>query len=219
MIRITSFFIRISFLLLPGIIGRMLYNNLIGKKPKKDWEEFFEILIFSLVTYIIYANLCSLFTTGEFITEISIFNKILNEEIQIQWEEIYPATGVAIIITLIASAFHTYKIINKFGRLINVTKRYGDEDLWDLFHNTPNIEWVVIRDHKLDLAYFCYEKYVSDLGNKRELILKDVEVFNNSGQFLYKADAMYIARDDYDLTIEVPDFKESNRTKRSDIDA
>jgi len=215
----TSFFIRISFLLLPGIIGRMLYTSLIGKKPKKEWEEFFEILIFSLVTYIIYANLCSLFTTGEFITEISIFNKILNEEIPIQWEKIYPATGVAIIIALIASAFHTYKIINKFGRLINVTKRYGDEDLWDLFHNTPNIEWVVIRDHKLDLAYFCYEKYVSDLGSKRELILKDVEVFNNSGEFLYKADAMYIARDDYDLTIEVPDFKESNRTKRSDIDA
>ncbi len=205
-------------MLLPGIIGRMLYYKLIGKREKKDWEEFFEILIFSLVTYIIYANICSFFNTGKFITEISIFNKILNEEIPIEWNKIYPATALAIIIALIASAFHTYKLINKFGRFINVTKRYGDQDLWDLFHNTPNIDWVVIRDHKLDLAYFCYEKYVSDLGKKRELILEDVEVFNNSGEYLYRTDAMYLAREDYNLTIEVPDFAEFNRKKESDKD-
>jgi hypothetical protein len=37
----SSLAINIIILVIPGIVSNRLYNAFIGKKEKKDWEEFF----------------------------------------------------------------------------------------------------------------------------------------------------------------------------------
>ena len=47
-------------LLIPGVLSIKIYNKLIGKKPKKDWEEFFECIFISIICYFILSILCSI---------------------------------------------------------------------------------------------------------------------------------------------------------------
>ncbi len=62
-----------------------------------------------------------------------------------------------------------------------------------------------MRDHKLDLVYFGWIEVFSDSEKERELLLRDVKVYSNTtGEHLYDASVIYIARDRYDLTLEVP---------------
>ena len=46
----TIFVVRILFLLLPGAIGSVIYWKLKGRNTQKDWEDFFEIVFFSLIS-------------------------------------------------------------------------------------------------------------------------------------------------------------------------
>jgi len=51
---LSSFLIRIIFLALPGIIASIIYRKLIGRRVRKDWEDYVEIAIFSLLSYAFY---------------------------------------------------------------------------------------------------------------------------------------------------------------------
>jgi hypothetical protein len=48
---ISAFVVRLLFLALPGILGARLYRALRGKRVQKDWEDFVEIALFSLLSY------------------------------------------------------------------------------------------------------------------------------------------------------------------------
>jgi len=105
-----------------------------------------------------------------------------------------------------ASFFHTHKVINKLGHFFRVTQRFGDEDVWELYHNMPGNEWVYVRDHKLSLTYYGWIYAYSDSEKERELLMQDVEVFSSEekGEPLYHRKILYISRHRHDLTIEVP---------------
>lgn len=86
--------------------------------------------------------------------------------------------------------------------------------MWEYLYNSPNVEWVFIRDHKLDLIYYGWIAAFSEAKEERELLLRDVDVYENIyGKPLYKTDAMYISRNKFDLTVEIPDFNKAKRRK------
>ncbi|RCX10433.1 hypothetical protein DFR58_12925 [Anaerobacterium chartisolvens] len=204
----SVFVIRIILLLLPGIIGAKIYRKLRGKRTKKDWEDYSEIFIFSVVSYVLLGILQSVnlvihpFSFSCKYSAITAFNAFVDEKAAINWDEVLFSVVIGIILAYIASYIYRFKIINRFGRLISATKRYGDEDVWDYLHNIPNIEWMVIRDHKINMYYYCWIKVFSETDEKRELLLGDVSVYNADGQFCYDTKAMYISREYHDLTIE-----------------
>jgi len=104
----------------------------------------------------------------------------------------------------LASYFYRYKWLNRIGQNIGATIRFGDEDVWDFFHTSGDIKgnWATIRDHKLSLIYFGWIQAFSDSGKDRELILREVDVYNSAGECLYKTDVMYLSRKPDELTIE-----------------
>ena len=51
---LSSFLIRIIFLALPGIISSILYRKFRGRPVRKDWEDYVQIVIFSLLSYALY---------------------------------------------------------------------------------------------------------------------------------------------------------------------
>ena len=79
--------------------------------------------------------------------------------------------------------------------------------MWEYFHNSLEYgRWVFVRDHKLDLVYFGWIETFSESGEKRELLISEVEVYSNQrDERLYAIPVMYVARERHDLTIEVPD--------------
>lgn len=218
---ISGFLMRVIFLAVPGIVSYMLFRKLAGKIKCEKWEEWCQVVLFSLIiygTYSIFVWFFGLFGWSK--GELAFFKAILDEKIAIAWSEIIIASLLGVPIAFIASAIHTYKLVNWIGRLIRVTRRFGDEDVWDHFHNLPDIpeyEWVIVRDHKTNLLYFGWIQAYSDSYKERELLMGDVDVYtNDEGEFLYKTGMLYLCRDKYDLTIEMCVTNENNQEKIQD---
>ncbi|MBE7440298.1 MAG: hypothetical protein HS115_17740 [Spirochaetales bacterium] len=203
---ISAFLIRLIFLLLPGIICSQLYRKLKGSLARRDLDDYLEIIWFSLVSYLTYwALLAFAQSSGWTNREFTFFRSIFDEKQSPDLIEIAFASLIGLITAFIAAAFYSHKIINRLGRFLRVTKRYGDEDLWNYFMNWPKIDWVIVRDHKLGLIYFGAISVYSDSDKDREIILENVQVFSNkSGTYLYTVKAMYLPRNKDDLTIEIP---------------
>jgi len=209
-LELNNFVLRLIILALPGIITLYILRFLKGPNAnKKDWENIFELLVLSLVCYLLFyccvmvSNLIK--GTND---EVVFINALFDEKIRIYWPEIIWVSLIGVCVAFFLSFVDTYKLINKFGRLIKVTKRYGDEDVWEFVHNLPEAEWVYVRDHKLDLIYYGFVQLYSDTEKERELLINDVDVYRNSdGEFIYSTKSIYICRDKYDLTIEIPNNK------------
>ena len=203
---ISSLFIRVLFLLLPGAIASALYWKLKGKYTQKDWEDFFIIIIFALFSYFTYALiLLALNNLGFQASTFSYIQPFFDEKSAVDFWEVFYACIISIPLAFIASYSHTYKIINKVGQKLKTTTRFGDEDVWDFFHRSPDVRgnWITVRDHKTNLYYFCWIQSFSDSGKDRELLLRDVDVFNSeNGDYLYKIDMMYISRKQDEVTLE-----------------
>lgn len=177
---ISAFLIRIIFLFLPGIIGSVIYKKLKGSAIRKDWEDFIEIIIFSLFSYSIYAILIDIINILGWSNEkFTFFNALFDEKLSISYKEIFIVSLLNIPLAFMASFLYTHKFINRLGQFLRVTKRYGDEDVWDLFHNIPDIEWVFVRDHKFNLIYYGWIQGFSDSKEERELLLRDVTMFDS----------------------------------------
>jgi len=210
-----SFILRIIIILIPGIVGYKTYRILCssGKKQKqlKDWEDFFNILVFSLFSYIVLkffillVNFIGMSLSETFVgIKTSMLDAILDQNISVSYSEIFFSLLVSILIGIISATMSNKKLIFRFFKWIKVTRHYGDEDIWSYINNSSDIEWVIVRDHKYELMYYSYIMLFSDYGEKRELLLGDVDVYsNNSGDFIYHTDKLYICRDEYDLSIEI----------------
>jgi hypothetical protein len=210
---VSSLAIRIIFLLLPGAIASVLYWKLRGRATRKDWEDALEIIIFSIICYVIYAlsaYLLSFFNSwwlyfGLKAKAFTYFQAFFDEKVSIDVVEVFYASMIGVPLALVAAYSYRYKTINKFGQRIGATTHYGDEDVWDFFHHSPAVSgnWVTVRDHKFKLNYQCWIQEFSDTGKERELLLREVQVYNDeTGDCLYTRDVMYISRKNDELTIE-----------------
>jgi hypothetical protein len=134
-VSLSSFLIRVILLVIPGLIGTMLYRNLRGKASRKDWEDYLEILVFSFLSYGCYGLLVyllgKLYSTED---PFAAFGALLNENIPIDApivHAIFFSSLVAVPVAFAASYIDEYKLVNKFVRLVKASKRFGDEDVWD----------------------------------------------------------------------------------------
>ena len=217
---IDEFLIRFVFLLLPGIISSSIYRTLVGKIKQKDWEDFLNILLFSLVNYSIYGIITEIYSIINHNQPVfNAFQALLNKNSSIPWHEIGFSILIGIMTAGLAAYIATHKLINKLGRTLGLTNRFGDEDVWNFFHNSDelNDNWVFVRDHKLNLTYYGFIAAYSDSEKERELILKDVDVYSNStSEILYSTSSIYLSRDKYDLTIEIPSINNFDKEKTND---
>lgn len=217
----SGLLIRVILLILPGIVSWMLFRKLVGRVIRTKWEELCEIVIFSVIIYSVYAVVLKIFGwLGWLDYTVTFFETVLDEKAVVAWYEILAASLIGVPVALVASYVHTNKLINKFGRLLRVTRKFGDQDVWDFFHNLPEkpeYEWVYVRDHKTNLVYFgCIYAY-SDSEKEREMLLGDVDVYSNDeGEFLYKTKMLYLCRDRYDLTIEIPLTDQGSKTEEQE---
>ena len=131
---------------------------------------------------------------------------LFDSGIKISWLEIAGASFIGIILAFISAYAYNRKWWNRLGQQLHVTKKFGDEDVWNFFLDLPeSAKWVFVRDYKQDLVYYGWIKAFSESERKRELVLMDVQVFSNSiPKALYEAAAIYISRESDEMSIEIP---------------
>jgi hypothetical protein len=218
-LHVDQFILRIIILLLPGVAGYKVYRQLksstgLKQKTRQDWEYFLNILLFSLAGYLVTwagAELINCIRnalphqTGQTIQPIQInaFNALLSDKVDIGYLEIAVTVVIALLLGIGGAWATNIKLAFKIFNAIGITRHFSDDDVWSYLMDLKDLNWVLVRDHKLNLVYYAQINLFSDSGEKRELYLENVQVYDSSWEKLYIAENLYISRDDYDLSIEL----------------
>ena len=205
---ISEFTLRLLLIAIPGILSCYLLDKLVGKPKRDNYEKTINIFIHSLIVYGILGLILGLWNESERY-HCRIIEHLFDKNYKPPFIELFWASIVSLFTPYLLSYLHKYKVQNKFGKLIKSTNRYGDEDLWHFFHDakpeTKNHNWIIVRDHKVNLFYYGYVVAFSETEKQRELILHDSTVYNNeTAEELYTCKTIYISRNFDELTIEVP---------------
>lgn len=99
-----------------------------------------------------------------------------------------------------------FRCLTKFLHCIGATRRYGDEDVWSYTLNSDqsHVEYVNLRDLKNGFIFAGYVNTYSESEDYRELLLRDVIVYDEHGTEISSPPYLYLSRPKDDIWIEFP---------------
>lgn len=206
---VTEFTFRILFIFFPGIIAHFFIDALTFHRKREAYLVILRSFVLGILSYsVLYllnqcygTIICQLGLDHTF--SIQIFTVSPGDKPPVSYTEIVWATILSVPISLILASALNKKWLHRAAKNLNITRKIGDLDLWNFVLESPDTEWVVVRDIKYNLAYQGRIQSFSETFNENELLLRDVLVLqNDTGQELYQVDALYLSRDPKDLTIE-----------------
>jgi len=179
----------------------------------------FEFDIYSAVlgigTFIIMELFCSLYwfilgifsksISTEFGLNLKIWDNLLNGQSTLNKNEIFISYLLAIPIGFFWGFIISKKIIIRIFQKLKLTKRYGDDDVWSFYLNSPSTEWIYLHHKKSNLTYFGRIRAYSDSTEKREILIEDVIVYeSDTWTEKYQSNAVFLELNNFDFTIETP---------------
>ncbi len=207
--------IKLIIILIPGAIATLIFGKLI---LHKEWNSFRFVLysiLFGIVSYLILQlviNGLNLFRDNK-LPELTIWNN-LNNASSIPYKEVALASAFSIAIAFIVSLVENKKYINRIAGFIRVSSKYGDENLYSMFLNSKDVEYVYLRDIKNQLTYHGWVKSFSENENIAEIRLSDVGVYNYSdSQLLYEVGEVYLSLNKQEIIIELAILEEYEQEK------
>jgi hypothetical protein len=120
--------------------------------------------------------------------------------------EFLAAIAASLLCSVVWLYLTNHRLAGRFLRFIGATRKYGDEDVWDFSFNAPKAwsEYVYVRDYKNAKVFSGWVTAFSESEKTRELLLRDVEVFNLEGRRLYSSPLIYLGRSPDSVDIEFP---------------
>ena len=208
---ISDLTLRLILLLTPGAIAALIVEKLTFHR---NWSIFSFVLhsfLLGFGAYFFHQLLIYLWgLITRYDTKSLIFwDALFNMSTKISLKEIALTCLLAVVVGYLVSAIINHKLLFRSGKLLRVSRKFGDEDLWAYFLNSPEVTWVWVRDHARKLIYEGWVQSFSVESSTRELLLREVKVFSNAnGTFLYSVPAMYLSGKSTDLTLELPKLGE-----------
>lgn len=202
------FFFQLVIIFVPGIIWERVDSQYGREHPKEQWDVVRRSFIFGLASYglLFGVSWCLAHWLGDFGLRIP----------QLKKEEAFLDAGVfkeialASLVSLVASIAWLYvtnfKLITRFFQFIRATKRYGDEDIWEFTFNSrrAEVEFVNVRDFDKKLTYTGWVEAFSESEKQRELVLRDVIVYDFDSNVIIETPRVYLARKADNIDIEFP---------------
>ncbi len=203
---ISVFAFRLLLLFFPGIICCYIIDTFTVHKERTQFEFLINSFLFGLVSYILYwviIILChelNLIATNNF-----VFLKALNDaNHNISYTEILYVSFLSAIVGICLTAIHTYKLHFRLTQKLKLTRKFGELDVWGYLMNSPDTEWVTVRDIANNIMYDGWVQAFSDNSKEAELLLGDVAVYkNDTGEKLYDVDSQYLSLNRNNISIEI----------------
>ncbi len=202
---INFFLAQAAVIALPGILWAKLDQRYARSGKWSQTDLFVNVFIYGLASYItayiVYALLGEPFVLVDFVGAQE--RSIITRQIAL---EIMATTGLSFVLGLASVAASNYKLLTRLLHTLGITKRYGDEDVWDytLNSSSASVEYVHWRDFDRRTVYAGWVSTFSETEKLREIVLSDVQVFDFEGALLYETPRMYVARKPEDVHIEFP---------------
>lgn len=198
---ISALTLKLIILLTPGILATTIYKRLtIRHKEQSDFMfvvisimfGMFSYLILQIINYLISLakNICS--KTIEEYETIKTFSDLSNGN-SIPYSEVIWACIISIILGFLISKLDHSKLINTFARKWNISNKYGDENLYSYFLNSPDVNWVYVRVIENSLTYLGLVESFSETIENKEIVLNQVTVYDYpDSKKMYKIERIYL---------------------------
>lgn len=206
--------IRLLILFLPGMISSLAVSNLTTHRELKPADHILPSFIYGFLVHVAYnlgaRSWNTRFSEVYLFPEYQLLPKSERDSEQIAVEAILYSIAVGLPFALLIAAAINHKVLNRVARALQVTRKFGDRDVWSFVMNAPGTPWVVVRDSLKSLYYLGAVDAFSDEENTRELYLRNVRVYDNdTGDELYQTAEMYFSFPRDSMVIEMPGREES----------
>ena len=198
---ISTLTLKLIILLVPGALATLIYKKLtVRQKESSDFMFVIFSIMFGLFSYLflqIGSFIISLIE-GLCITikpnyEILKTFSSLSDGSQIPFKEVIWASIISILLGLSISCLDHKKLLNRFARFLHISNKYGDENLFTYFLNSPDISWVYIRDIEHSITYLGSVSSFSETTEYKEIVLVQVTVYSYPESIeLYDLDRIYL---------------------------
>jgi hypothetical protein len=159
---ISALTLKLIFLLTPGAVAAIIYKRLtIRPKEGSDFMFVINSILFGMFSYVLLQLtifgcmcFCNHFKDAEHYdySLLKVFGK-LSDSTVIPYTEIIDGTFFAIILGLVITWIDDKSYLYKLAKKLKISSKYGEENLYSYFLNSPEIDWVYIRDIKNSLTY------------------------------------------------------------------
>ena len=218
----------IGVILFPGLIAAVICDKLVVHTVKWDTFKYgIYSFIFGVLSYVLLQAIylipltlpscnCAIVATKQ--TILNVWTIVKPKEINISLLEVFYATLLAPIVAALSASIVNFKLINKLAKLLNISRKYGDENLYSFFLNSDNVNWVYVRDIKNNLTYEGKVVSFSETDSMQELVLSDVTLYAyETSKKLYSIPVIYMVKPMGEFIIEtVPsEFLEKDNGKET----
>ena len=211
---ITELVWNLFLLLLPGVVATIMIRQVTGEK-----YTIFDFIVYAALlgisTFIIMELLYSVYNIiivifckdKSFVwgLNLTVWDRIFNNSQSFNKIEIIVSYFLSIPLGVFYSLIVSKKLLNKLLKKLNLTNRYGDNDIWSFYLNSEDISWIFVRDKTASLTYYGAVKAYSESGDKREIVLTNVAVYNTADlELLYEVESVYLELEESKFSIESP---------------
>ncbi|WP_417590494.1 hypothetical protein [Owenweeksia hongkongensis] len=197
--------LKLIILLIPGALATLIFGKLI---LHQDWSPFRFLLyatlfgVFSYLLLQLFSDFSNSFTCNR-ASALSIWDSLSDASI-IPYKEVAYASFLAIFLALGVTFFENRKILSRIAHWLNISNKFGEENLFSKFLNDPTVEYVYVRDIKNNLTYYGWIKSFSETETISEILIADVSVYRyKSSKLLYEVDEVYLSLGKTDIIIEL----------------
>lgn len=213
----TELTVKLIIILVPGALATLIFGKLILHKEWNNFRFTLYSILFGIVSYLllqILINLLNLIPSLN-LTNLQLWER-LNDVTSIPYKEVLFASLVAIVISFFTAKIENSKLIPRVASVLNISMKFGDENLYSIFLNSKEVEYVYLRDIKNQLTYHGWVKSFSENDTLSEIRLADVAVYNYSdSKFLYEVDEIYISLNKQEIIIELAKPNKNGQEERT----
>jgi hypothetical protein len=204
--------LKLIILLTPGAVASIIFEKLTIHKKWNSFQFIANSILFGGLSYLfaqLAFNICRHDNSFD-----NFWSNLPSKEIP--FNAIIKAIIVSILIGFVCAGLDNYKLVNKLGKFLKLTTKYGDENLYSYFLNADNVNEIYFRDIPNNITYHGMINSYSETTEFKEIVLRDVKVYDYAtSNFMYELDKVYLSRPKDDIIIEVPFITNSIKTEQN----
>jgi len=211
------FFFQLVLIFVPGIIWERIDASYGRDRATQQWDIIRRTFVFGLASYLL--TFAAYWVASLYWTTLNFKLFELKKDAEFLDATSFKLIATASVVALISSVLWLYstnrKLLTRALQKIGATKRYGDEDIWDFLFNSgrAEVEYVHFRDFDKKITYAGWVEAFSETDKLRELVLRDVIVYDFGGKRLFDTPRVYLARKGESIDIEFPYGGEGNERR------
>jgi Family of unknown function (DUF6338) len=201
---VSTLFFELALIFIPGFVWMKIHSRYGFKGEKTQFDLILNAFIFGVLSYTVLYLVYRYKGWPLRLFELDVDNKrLLQPEL---FPEILFAVAISIVCGVLSLYFENHKLFTRFVQTIGATKTYGDEDVWDFVFNSSSsaVNFVHLRDFEQRVTYAGFVEVFSESGQLREIVLRDVIVYDFEQTEMYRVPRLYLAREREGIHIEFP---------------